>query len=263
MSGIVGSSFIPVSDEAKAKMNARHPSDFYPTPYGLAHALVRYVKYRNSDWGPGQEICIGDIGAGSGRFGRALRHEFPLAAIAAFEVQYEQLPAKLGEEIYDCNYGDFMDRSKGDGEGQFDLLIGNPPFSLYSRKGFWDTLFWRCAPGGRVFLLGQSRLNYSTERASGVWLEKQEIAEIILSKRPSWYPEGHPRCGHTQPTEYSAYLLHNEKKYTSMVDKLRWTGLDYQNDNTYDGIFKGLDTWQMMQEMQLHDPQDSAASADD
>lgn len=247
MKGYVGSSFI-ITDK---KMNARHPSDFYPTPWSLVEAMVDFVLAKNSKWRKGQgAIKIADLGAGSGRFGTVLRDRMPDVDLYAFEVQYPNgLPPKL-RKVYDSLLGDFYTTQIRD--NIFDMVIGNPPFSMYSNTGFWNHLFSLVKPNGLAFLLGQGRLNYGEGRSEELWRTKREVAEVCLAKRPSWYPEGHPRCGDTMPTEYSLFLIRNAPPVASLIEKHRWTKENFVNDNQYTGKFAGTDTWQMMEEMGLH-----------
>lgn len=251
--GFVGSMFIPT----QKKMNARHPADFYPTSWGLVEAMVDFVLAKQPAlFYKGQgAVKIADLGAGSGRFGTVLRDRLPDAQIYAFEVQYSNgLPQRL-LRFYDAHLGDFWTSQIM--ENTFHLIIGNPPFSMYSISSFWDRLFSLVKKEGLVFLLGQGRLNYGVGRVEELWSKYREVAEVCLSKRPSWYPEGHPRCGDTMPTEYSLFLLRNAPVVASLVEKHRWTDENFVNDNQYTGKFAGTDTWQMMEAMGLHHVEDA------
>lgn len=111
------------------KDGKRSARDLYITPVGVTEALLDELE-RCFEWGPGARPRILDVGAGTGRIAAACRAQWPDAYIVAAEIDEahrEQLEA-IADEVVIGDFLQFEPESLHCGE--FDLIIGNPPYSL-------------------------------------------------------------------------------------------------------------------------------------
>ena len=119
---------------------ARREQDFYPTPDETIEAFLDVFEIR------GGGISILEPGAGDGNIVRALRrHGF--FDIDAIEIRPEERK-KLEAICSQVEIGDFLDM---DIQKKYDLIIGNPPFSLALE--FIQRAFQVVKPGGKVIFL--------------------------------------------------------------------------------------------------------------
>src|SRR5258708_23223108 len=113
-----------ITIETNKKMKERSPSDFYPTEQTLIDA---YLLKSNYD-GPAKKIIVADLGAGDGRWGKAVKNKLP--DVELFGMDIRDLPRPLGFFNWlsgpDC--GDIYNLKLED--EYFDIIIGNPPYSI-------------------------------------------------------------------------------------------------------------------------------------
>ena len=144
----------------------RKPSDLYRTPLGVVRqGLAEMAKlYPLLQRQPVPRII--DYGAGDGRFGWCATEVWPGPWMVASEVRTEEHEKLRG--IYDDVVGDYRDAP---GAGQYDLALGNWPFSL------WHKILPEAVAatnGGMVATLGLSSWGHSTEPS-----EAREVFEAF------------------------------------------------------------------------------------
>lgn len=111
------------------KQRERSARDLYVTPVGVTEALLDELE-RTFGWGPGMKLRILDVGAGTGRITAACRAQWPEAYITAVEIDHTHknaLEAAGATDVWIC---DFLDQTWGDEWREYDLIVGNPPYSL-------------------------------------------------------------------------------------------------------------------------------------
>lgn len=106
------------------KSGKRSERDFYVTPIEAVIPLVQEIRDR---WGKVSEPVILDPGAGTGNITRATRTVWPKAHIVAVEINPEHEAALHDAGASEVVIGDYLTTPL---DGGFDLIIGNPPFSL-------------------------------------------------------------------------------------------------------------------------------------
>lgn len=153
----------------------RREGDYYPTPDELALRIVESVPLIS-------DIKILEPSAGSGAFVRACREVWPGAHVTAVEPSSQHWPTLIG---LGCTVGqhDLETYARTWGKPEFDLIIGNPPYSLALEhiRLCLDML----APGGRlVFLLRLAFLETAKRREFFVKHPPSRVT--VLSERPSF-----------------------------------------------------------------------------
>lgn len=232
---LMGNGLIKVGDDTK--MPERDSNDFYPTPWGVIERAVQ--------WTPWPVDRAGDIGAGSGRWGQVLRNRFPTALLTGFEKQ----EVREVNEVYDTwLQGDVLETLPlAHDFGNFDLLVGNPPFYLFGRTRvgkFFRTCHEALNGGGRLILFARSALLESAVRYKDVFSWWKPTYHIVLVDRVSFYPEGHSRCGDTNATAHSLFVWEKDFQWDGYTRTIWQAGIP--NDDTYNGVHKGTNTWQDM-----------------
>lgn len=160
----------------------RRESDYYPTPDDVADRVVALCS--------GHAVS-GDVlepSAGSGAFIRAVRKWMPSARVTAVEPDQNRWPALHAEgdalRLYPFALETLSDSVPDE---RWDLIIGNPPYSLAEQHV--RLCLSLLAPAGRlVFLLRLSFLE-STKRAA-LFREKPLSDVYVFSKRPSFTNDG-------------------------------------------------------------------------
>lgn len=191
--------------QTNKELRERDPNDFYPTPNGLATAMVGLLNDRYL----GREPRVLDPGAGTGVFGDAVRGAFPDARIDGVDIRPLQKPAS-----YD-NWSTWDFTTGWSSHPLYDLIIGNPPYKdaeVFIRYSM-DLL----KPGGQVLFL--LRLNFlgSQKRARGLWQEHPPVKVWALPKRPSF--TGNKR---TDATEYAVFLWQHAWHSETTLGWLDW-----------------------------------------
>ena len=164
----------------------RRESDFYATPLESVYSFLdAYDGIKPSD-------KILEPSAGNGAILHALASRGYKNRVTAVEIR----PEEIGLYFFtnDVRYGDFLDM---DFEERFDVIIGNPPYSL--AQEFIDKALSILNPGGRlIFLL---RTNFlESEKRFKWWQDKTPRGLYTLHKRPSFTGKG------TDATSYSWFV---------------------------------------------------------
>jgi hypothetical protein len=156
----------------------RRANDLYPTPKGLAQAMVS----RTWSWlGPRAKDVL-DPGAGGGVFGEVMKRHEPDATVVGVELDKTLEPHPAYDYWYSEDYLTWQT------DMRFNLIIGNPPYSLaeeFIRKSF--TLLRD--EGAIVFLLRLGFLG-GQARARGLWNDFHLDEVAICSRRPSFTGNG-------------------------------------------------------------------------
>lgn len=162
----------------------RPEADVYPTPNWAVEQILNAALLS-----PYHRLRILDPGAGSGVWG----------AIASSTIRSEVWGVELrdlGEPLAEfdqwfggTDYLKWLPSSDLFGnERRFDLIIGNPPYSL--AEEFIRHSFDLLAPGGQVIFLLRLAFLEGQARAKGLWVECQPERVLVLPKRPSFSGNG-------------------------------------------------------------------------
>ena len=197
----------------------RRKSDFYPTPYGLCDYTVSTIIPHNFI-----PATVLDPGAGEGRWGIFIRKRWPKVRLDGLDIEdYTNEKDKL-TGIYNSyynkmNYFNFISYEP------YDLIIGNPPFSLAEefirlslKMGHKDSYI--------LFLLKTDFLA-GIKRMKGLWREYPPKEVWICSKRPGFNT---PQNRRTDSNTYAIYLWQR-----SWFDEpiIKWLDWDYDKDLDY------------------------------
>lgn len=168
----------------------RNEADFYKTPLDSVYSLLdNYNDISEND-------SILEPGAGNGNIIRALRERGYKNHISAIELRQEE-EATLKEIADHVGIFDFVDNAGKIGDLKYDVIIGNPPYTM--AKEFIDISLSMLRPGGRlIFLL---RTNFlESKRRFEWWQDKLPNKLYVLAKRPSFTGKG------TDATSYSWFI---------------------------------------------------------
>ena len=167
------------------KLRKRSPRDFYPTPYGLADAVVERLAYsfRYTD-----RPHVLDPGYGTGVWGKAVDEHFPNARITGVDIHanMDVLDSPIYGLLYHMDYLDYA--SKPDNWDQYDLIIGNPPYTL--AEEFIRASIKLLKYSGMVAFLLRNSFLHSQKRYHGLYNDHPLNNVYFLSRRPSFTGDG-------------------------------------------------------------------------
>lgn len=165
----------------------RRAYDFYATPPETIRAFL------NSYEGIASSDRILEPSAGNGAIIRALREHGYTNRIDAVELRADERPA-LESLADNVTIGSFFDY---DPEVGYDVIIGNPPFSLALE--FISKSLELLNPGGALIFLLRTSFLESTKRFE--WWQQHPLSGLYtLHKRPSFTGKG------TDATSYSWFV---------------------------------------------------------
>lgn len=165
----------------------RREADFYATPLESVFSFLDNFGEIN----PKDQIL--EPSAGNGAIINALRLRGYRNPVTAVELREEKELYFFADEVI---YGDFL---KMNFSRRYDVIIGNPPYSL--AQEFITKSLSLLRPGGRlIFLL---RTNFlESEKRFKWWQDKIPSGLYVLHKRPSFTGHG------TDATSYSWFVWH-------------------------------------------------------
>jgi len=174
--------------------------DTFPTPYNIASAAVHALRlpYRADE-----PLMVLDVGAGNGVWGTCFKERYPQSILHGCEVRDVPMPAG-----YDRWFTtDFLTVG-----GQYDVLVGNIPFSLaepFIRHGL--TLL---APQGRMVFLLRAQFNGGQDRYRQFWKDVHLEAEYYCASRMPFITKINKQTGRREPAsdvwDYSLFQFANE-----------------------------------------------------
>ena len=166
---------------------ARREADFYATPLESVYAFLDCYD------GIGPYDSILEPSAGNGNIIKALRDRGYTNHIDAIELREEERDHLIGL----ADRVGILDYLTDTGLGKYDVIIGNPPYSL--AQEFIDKSLSLLRPGGRLIFLLRTNFLESVRRFEW-WQDKTPTGLYVLSKRPSFTGKG------TDATSYSWFI---------------------------------------------------------
>lgn len=177
----------------------RHPDDYYATPGWAVRAILPHLLPSVPRDGSILEPAAGE-GAIVAELLAAGVHRRAITAVEIDEGRAFSLRHATEVEV---KRWDFRTWARETDE-RFDLVIGNPPFSL-ALEFVQDSLSIT-KPGGRVAML--LRLPWLASQKRAAWLREHTPSVYVLPKRPSFY-EGAPPTA--QPTLFGGAVAEDAK----------------------------------------------------
>lgn len=197
--------------------------EFFPTPEPIIEFAVGHL------WKPSRSCpLVLDVGAGTGNWGKVLKRSRPGSVVVGVD-----LPRVARVPAYDFWYGsDFRQwaHSMLRRRTRFDLVMSNPPFSLFEefiplsldllRPGGWAIYFLRLAA-----LAGQNR-------GRDLWKQCRLRALTVSAKRPSFTSDGisDPK------TEYALFFF--QQGYSGPMQLL--PSFNYDDRSTWSSVVDEL-----------------------
>ena len=177
----------------------RNESDFYETPQDAIHALLDNYLVTHS-----KTDAILEPSAGNGAIIKALRKYGYDNYIHAIEIRKEER-STLKRLADTATTEDFFETDK---TIFWDVIIGNPPFSL--AQEFIEHSLKLLNPGGRLIFLLRTNFLESQKRFEW-WQDKIPTRLYVLSKRPSFTGKG------TDATSYSWFIWEKSRYCDDLV----------------------------------------------
>lgn len=177
----------------------RNDADFYATPVNaIIPLLENYIIAEELD-------LILEPSAGDGAIIDTLRAAGYTNPIYAIEIREEERE-KLERNATIVSIEDFL---TADLDFNFDVIIGNPPFSL--AQEFIDKSLSLLNPGGKMIFLLRTNFLESKKRFEW-WQDKLPTKLFVLSSRPSFTGKG------TDATSYS-WFIWEKSQYSNQLVK--------------------------------------------
>lgn len=191
----------------------RPARDFYETPYDLCYKYLSDHVFSTN-----YQPLILDAGAGNGIWGKAAKAIAPRCTIVGIDIE-RRVPTYV-TEYDDWITGDYLDL---DSHEKFDIIIGNPPYSLAERF-VRKSLYLMKDVGSVHFLLPLAFLG-SMKRSKGFFQDYPPSIVRVSSRRPSFFSVGGKKT--TDAIEYAMYKwIGDSSEYPS----IRWFNWDYHED---------------------------------
>ena len=166
----------------------RNEQDFYSTPTSAIESIL-------NEFSLGDGIDVLEPGAGNGNIIQCLQKKYNNLAIDAIEIRQDEYNAlkQLGVNVV---IDDFLNMQISK---KYDLIIGNPPFSLAIK--FINKCLNLLKPGGTLIFLLRTAFMESDRRFDFWQKEKNQLTGLYtLHKRPSFTGKG------TDATSYSWFV---------------------------------------------------------
>jgi hypothetical protein len=192
---------MPIIQTTK-QLRPRDPHDHYPTPLPLCQHALREYSY------PRGVTSILDPGAGTGVWGVAARDCYPNADIVGYELRDAPQPPAYTHWIQ----GDYL---SSEAAPLFDLIIGNPPYTL--AEPFIRRALRQLKPAGSLIFLLRLAFLAGQDRGRGLWRDYPPAHIGVCSRRPSFTGNGK-----TDATDYAIFVWRAGWQGETRLDWLDW-----------------------------------------
>jgi len=208
----------------------RFSHDYYPTPPSCVSAILENARQHHQyilTPLTGQKLKVLDVGAGTGIWGKVLKHQLPkFQNLQIWGVDIQDFPKPVEYDYWIRQ--DFLSE-QGNllmNKETFNLVMGNPPYKFaeqFVRKSLDLT-----KRGGYVIMLTRLAFLESIGRATGLFNEYIPECVTVLARRPSFHLD--------KKTGSLAYCVVTWKKDSYCDTQLDWLNWDY--DDKWEGIRK-------------------------
>lgn len=198
----------------------RRERDFYETPIELALESIRVfaTDFRHFP------TRVLDPGSGNGIWGKAVEKVFfPRPHIVGVEVQ--NINAKYRESYSEIYHGDYLSGEFDTNLSDFDLCVGNPPYSL--AEEFVRKSYEYLRPNGYTYFLLRLAFLESQKRYKGLFKDFPPLRVYVSSRRPSFFSTKGRKT--TDALSYAMFLWKKGFKGTTEVKWFMW---DYGENNS-------------------------------
>jgi len=207
----------------------RFKHDYYPTPPSCVDAILdnadRHHRYMFTPL-TGQKLKVMDAGAGTGIWGKVLRHQhLKNKSLQLWGVDIQSFPHPSEYDYWLSNV-DFLSE-QGNlliTDKSFDVVMGNPPYKFAEK--FVKRSLDLTKRGGYVIMLTRLSFLESIGRATGLFDYYTPARVTVLARRPSFHLD--------RKTGSLAYCVITWQKDSYDETHLDWLLWNY--DDKWDGV---------------------------
>ena len=177
-----------VERKYKDKPDRQFNFDTFPTIPEIAHAAIN--RWELPPGSRSGDLYVLDPGAGDGVWGAAVRSRFPTAYIVGYDIRDIPRPEEYDEWH---NKTDFLTVKE---LGNFDLVVGNPPFAIAEQFVGHSIAATTCyRPGGfswkgEILFMLRAAFMAGFDRYEELWKPGPQCRAEVLIPRPSFTGNG-------------------------------------------------------------------------
>lgn len=190
--------------QTHAPLPERRTWDYYPTPQALCESALNNVLPSNF-----VPTVVHDPGAGTGRWGDAVKMKYAESFLVGIEPHFEPPENNNYNRWNKQTYQDFLEKSTS----KADLIVGNPPYKFAME--FVTGALGSVNNGGYVVYLLRLVFLAGKKRAAGLWKTCPPETVWICNARPSFFENNK-----TNATDYAVYVWH--KGGRKKPPQIRW-----------------------------------------
>lgn len=220
----------PIEKRRKSRKE-ENPNDFYQTPIPVVKSVLDLLHVAPVEIGTPEYIL--DPGAGTGRWGEACRQRWPDSEIVGVEVDKSRKRNLSYSAWVNADFRNFRDGRSYSLPGIYDLVIGNPPYSISQgvedkklAEKFIRVGMHTLVSGGWLVFLLKTVFTEAQERFEGLFCNIPPRVIYQSAPRIPWDAQKYGK--HTNPIAYSVFMWQKDVYMHDTI--LRW--FDWRNDRT-------------------------------